>query len=374
MLIGIDASRAVTATPTGTEHYARFLIAALLELDVDNRYRLYFRDRPEENRFPHDERVAWRVMGCPRLWTHTCLAWETVRRPPDVLFVPAHVLPIICRPPAVVTVHDLGHRHYPQAHTAWSRAYLEWGTRQSVRRAAHVIADSRATRQDLTRFYDVPADKITVAYPAAAGGGFHPVDDPDVLADVRQRYHTGRRYFIFVGSLHPRKNLLTLLEAYARLRQEGALPPDVRLVLVGKRAWLYDRIVARAREADLRNSVVLTGYVPQEDLPALISGAIAFVMPSWHEGFGLPVLEAMACHTPVICSNASSLPEAAGDAALLFSPDDVEALSDAMRRIYEDVALRQELIQRGAKQVTSFTWQACARQVLSVLERVGSGG
>lgn len=371
MLIGIDASRAVLAQRTGTENYSLYLIRALLQAGQTHRFRLYFNHTPPDDLFTHDVRVEWRVMPFPRLWTHLRLAWEVMRHPPDLLFVPAHVLPW-CHPRrCVVTVHDLGYLHYPRAHPWWARWYLDRATRFNARAARRVIVDSKATRDDLVVCYGVDPAKIVLAYPAGAAR-FAPVTDEKSLEAVRQRYATGSHYFLHVGTLQPRKNLTTLIRVFAGLVKEGRIGSEVKLVLAGKRGWLCDEILASARASALRDRVVLPGYVAFEDLPALLSGALAYVLPSWYEGFGLPILEAMACDTPVICSNVSSLPEVAGDAALLFDPSNMPGLAQAMEKLYHDSALRCELVGRGRARVRAFSWEQCARQVLAAMEEVGA--
>jgi len=367
MLIGIDASRATRAERTGTENYSLFLIRALLQLDQQSHYRLYFNGAPAPDLLPTTPNVQMQVMPFPRLWTHLRLSWEMATRAPEVLFVPAHVLPIVHPRRSVVTVHDLGYLYYPQAHTRWARTYLQWSTAWNVRAAAHVIADSQATRRDLITHCRVPADKITVIYPGF-DPSFAPVRDQEQVAAARQRYGIPPDYVIFVGTLHPRKNLTALLEALAALAREGR---ETHLVVVGKKGWLYEPLFARVQQLGLEAQVHLAGYVPQGDLPPLLSGAQAFVLPSLYEGFGFPVLEAMACGVPVICSNVSSLPEVAGDAALLVDPHDPAALATALRRVLDDRELRRDLIERGRRQVARFSWQACAQGTLAVLQAVG---
>lgn len=370
MLIGIDASRTAVTQRTGTENYSLYLIRKLIEVGGAHHFRLYFNQPPQVGLFIRNERVQWRVMPFPRLWTHLRLAWEVTLHPPDVLYVPAHVVPLLHPRRCVVSVHDLGYLHHPQAHTRWGRWYLDLSTRFNVRSAQRVIADSQATRQDLVSHYKVNAEKIVVAYPAGTPG-LAPVTDPAKLDRIRHTYDTGRSYFCYVGTLQPRKNLDTLLKAFSSLIARGAIPDDVRLVLAGKRGWKCEDIVELAHSKGLDERVVLPGYVPSQDLPALLSGALAYVLPSLYEGFGLPILEAMACDTPVICSDTSSLPEVAGDAALYVSPHDTEGWARAMARIYHDATLRQEMIGRGRKQVERFSWERCARTVLAALENVG---
>jgi len=367
MHIGIDASRATAARRTGTEHYARRLIDALLAAGGDSAtrgehsYTLYFRDPPPAGDFPGAE---LRVIPFPRLWTHLRLSFELITRPrPDVLFVPAHVLPLAHPLPSVVTVHDLGYRYFPDMHPGGQRRYLDWSTRFSARSATHVIGDSAATQRDLAHFYGVPAAKVSVVYP----GRDERLSWVDP-APVRARYNLGPDYLLHVGTLQPRKNLSRLIEAAASLRREW---PRVQLVLAGQPGWQAGPILEQARaHADF---VRLLDYVPADDLAGLYSGARAFVFPSLYEGFGFPVLEAMACGTPVVCANTSSLPEVAGDAALLVDPLDTGALAGAIGRVLGDGSLRASLAAKGLEQVKKFSWQRAAKETLEVLEAVGAG-
>jgi glycosyltransferase involved in cell wall biosynthesis len=364
MDIGIDASRAARRERTGTENYSLHLIRALLDLESPHRFRLYFNQRPAANLFPHSPQAEWRVIPFARLWTHVRLAAEILVRAPDVLFVPAHVLPLT-HPPSVATIHDLGYCHFPEAHTRRARLYLEWGTRHNARASRLVIADSRATRDDLVRLYGVPQRKTRVAYPGIRPG-LAPVHEHAAIDRVLDKYGIPRPYLLYVGTLQPRKNLLRLIEAFA------ALPDGHVLVLAGKKGWLYSDILERAQRSGVGHRVIFTGYVPDDDLPALLSGAQLFVFPSLYEGFGLPVLEAMACGIPVVCSDTSSLPEVAGDAALLVPPTDVSALAAAMSRALTDAELRSTLVRRGMEQAAQFTWQRCAEKVLQALEEAAS--
>jgi len=370
MLIGIDASRAVVAYPTGTEVYSWRLIQALLTLETPHRFRLYFRSAPTATSFPGAD---LRVIPFPRLWTHLRLSWEMARRPPDALFVPAHVLPLVHPPVSLVTVHDLGYLFYPETHPRRQRLYLDLSTRWNVRTAAHILADSESTRSDLMAQYCAPPDKITVVYP-----GFDetlaPVRDAAAIEAVKARYGITGDYFLYLGVIQPRKNLVRLVEAFAQPEIRN-LKPEVHLILAGKRGWLYDDFLTQVRHlgepalSALAERVIFPGYIPDKDKAALMSGALAFVFPSLYEGFGLPVLEAQACGCPVITSTTSSLPEVAGDAALLVDPGDTVAIAAAMLRLAVDPALRRELVERGLTNVRRFSWTTGARSVLSVIER-----
>jgi glycosyltransferase involved in cell wall biosynthesis len=365
MLIGIDASRSAAQKRTGTENYSLNLIRHLLASQSEHCYRLYFNRPPTcEFRIPNSE---FRIMPFPRLWTHLRLSWEMVRYPPDLLFVPAHVLPVVHPRRSVVTVHDLGYLYYPEAHRLLDRLYLDLSTRYNARAATHLIADSSATQHDLIERYGIEPDKITVVYPGYDQTIFQPVRDEGVIEAVKTRYGIAGDYILFVGTLQPRKNLIRLIEAFSNLQ-----PPtsNLQLVIAGKKGWLYQEIFRQVEDLGLEKEVVFTGYVPEGDLPALLSGARLFVFPSLYEGFGLPVLEAMACGTPVVCSDASSLPEVAGDAAVLVDPLDVEGLAAAMERVLDDKELRANLIDRGFEQARKFSWERCARETLDVLENV----
>ncbi|MDE3089741.1 MAG: glycosyltransferase family 4 protein [Chloroflexota bacterium] len=363
MLIGIDASRAIGAAPTGTETYSRELTRALLALDRRNFFRLYTRDHAPREFFSASSNFEIRAMPFPRLWTHVRLSCEMLTRAPDALFVPAHVLPLVHPRRSIVTVHDLGHLHFPDAHPRGQRLYHNASTRWNARAAAHLLADSEATRDDLVRFFRVPPEKVTVVYPAYDARLYQPVRDAAVVQATRARLRVDGDYILAIGTVQPRKNYARLIEAFARLEIR-----DLRLVIVGKRGWLYDAIFARAKELNLQSRISFLDYVPAVDLPALISGARVLAFPSLHEGFGLPVLEAQACGTPVVTSLTSSLPEAAGDGALFVDPLDVDAIAGALQRALTDEAIRSKLIAHGFENVKRFSWEQSARQVLRVIE------
>lgn len=361
LTIAIDASRTTMAQRTGTENYALKLIRALLALDTPHRYVLYFRDRPSRDLFATHPRVTQRVIPWARMWTHTRFALALWRSRPDVTFVPAHTLPLWFPGRAVVTIHDLGYKYFPDAHPAAARLYLEWTTRYSARRATRVIADSLATAHDLAAHYRISENKMSVVYPGV-DETLAPVTDQEALATLWARYRLPERYLLFVGTLQPRKNIARIVQAYARWR--AAHPDDdIALVLAGQQGWLYDPQWTAGVDG-----VILPGYVDDADVPALYSGAQALLFPSLHEGFGFPILEAMRCGIPVITSNTSSMPEAAGEAALLVNARDVGAIASAIEQIVTDVQLRADLIARGHWQAERFTWARAAEQTLGVLE------
>ncbi len=377
--IGMDASRAASGVRTGTEHYSARLLAALAADPAAgaDRFICYVnsteRDPAALFGFGLPPNFTVRAIPFSRLWTHLRLSGEMLTHAPRVLFVPAHVVPL-AHPRTVVTIHDLGYLYYPEAHTSSSRWYLDWSTRYSARVARRVIAVSAATARDLTARYGVPAAKIRVVH-HGVDPAFRPVTDRAAVdaALVRHDLAGPAPYLLFVGTLQPRKNLGMLVEAFARMRvawPESAGPAP-RLALGGKKGWLYDTLFAQVKDRGLEDAVRFLGYVPDGDLPALYSGAAAAVLPSLYEGFGMPALEALACGTPLLAADASSLPEVAGDAALLLDPRDPEAWAAAMTRVLTEPDLRADLARRGLPRAATFTWARTAAETLAVLHEVG---
>lgn len=267
--------------------------------------------------------------------------------------------------PTVLTVHDLIFRRYPQHHKPLNRWYLNATLPLYCRRADHIIAVSEQTKRDVMASYGVPAQKISVIY-EAADPQFQP-QAPEAVAAVRARYRLPERYLLCVGTIEPRKNLGRVLAAFERLHAERLTDA---LVIVGKRGWLFDDFFARLEQSPTKQAVIFPGFVPDADLPTVYAGAQALAFPSEFEGFGLPVLEAMACGAPVVCSTTSSLPEVAGAAALLVDSADTDAITAALRRVAADADLAAELARRGVAQAARFSWQRAAAETLAVYRRV----
>jgi glycosyltransferase involved in cell wall biosynthesis len=370
--IGIDASRAVLAQRTGTEHYSAALLRALAELpEARSREIILYVNLGSEKQaieqLGFDLPPAWRVRAIPfpRLWTHARLSWEMLVRPPRTLFVPSHVMPLWHPRCTVVTVHDLGYLEYPQAHTRFSRLYLHVSTWYSAHAAGRVIAISEATKRDLIKHYRIKPSKIEVIY-HGRDPIFTLVTDQGKIESTPTKYGVTRPYCIHVGTLQPRKNLGILVEAWDILRARVAQPP--MLLLAGKRGWLYDDLLQFVQSRGLGDFIKFADYVERDDLPALYSGALGLTFPSLYEGFGLPALEAMSCGTPVLASTASSVPEVVGDAGILLDPNDAGAWADAVERVMQDGALREELSRKGLARATQFTWEKCARRTLRVVD------
>ncbi len=363
--IAIDASRLSVAQRTGTERYSYELLAALARVDRRRPYLLYTNGLPAALP-PLGPNFTLRSLPLPRLWTHGRLGPQLAVDRPGLLFVPAHVVPIAGAPPSVVTIHDLGYLAFPEAHTARRRLELNVTTRWSLRAARRVIAISQATKDDLVRHYGADPERIAVVY-HGLGPSFRPAPDPAALA----RHGLQAPYMLYVGTVQPRKNLERLIEAFAMATAShtGASGSEQPLLLAiaGRRGWLSEAIDRRVAQLGLGGRVRFLDYVPDEDLPGLLSGATAFAFPSLYEGFGLPVLEAMACGAPVLTSTTSSLPEVAGDAAMLVDPTDTAAIAAALARLIADEPLRAELRARGLARAALFSWERCARETLAVL-------
>ncbi len=366
MILGIDASRAVTGRRTGTEAYAYYLIRALIPLTAEHNHqlRLYFNQPPPPNLFPEANHIEQIIIPFPRLWTHLRLAWELWRRPPDLFFTPAHVIPLTYFGPSAATIHDLGYHYFPEAHTRRQVAYLNWSTQHNGRRANHIIADSKATKEDLIKLYKLDAAKIQVVYPAH-DPALQPVTDEGELTAVHQKHNISAPYLLYLSTIQPRKNLICLIEAYAALPNHAH-----QLVLAGGLGWRAEPILAaiESLKPEVRQQIILPGYIPDEDKAALISGATALLYPSLYEGFGFPVLEANACGTPVICSNSSSLPEVSGEAALLVDPLNAQEMTAAINQLLADKSLRQRLTNKGFENIKRFSWNNTAEQILNIFE------
>ncbi|MGB9631880.1 MAG: glycosyltransferase family 4 protein [Chloroflexaceae bacterium] len=359
----------------GISHYVEQVLSQLGQIDRSNRYSVYttrgldqralglpdnFRVIP--SRFPTINprvRIPWEQLLAPLL----------LRRSGADLFHGVHsVVPVSCPVPSVVTVHDLAFIRFPQTFRAYNRIYLDVATRLSVQRAARILVVSEHTRREVIGLLGVAPERVVVT-PNAVREHFRP-PDPAVLGAFRARKGLPERFVLYVGTLEPRKNLTTLLEAYAEVAKQQAAP----LLVGGGKGWLYDAVFQRLEALGLRERVRFVGYLDEEELPLWYAAATVFVFPSIYEGFGMPPLEAMACGTPVVASNTSSLPEVVGDAGLTVSPYDPAALAAAISRVLDDADLRQELRERGLRQARAFSWRVTAERTLAAYEAAARRG
>ena len=372
MHIGIDAT-ALPARLYGAANYTVNLVRALEQVDCVNEYTVFA--KPEHASL-FSSRERFHIVPVPLASRYFRIAWEQTMLPVlarrarlDVLHSPHYTMPFAAGCASVVSFHDMTFFLYPQVHRAYKKLFFTYMMRFSARHAGAIIAISESTRDDVLRILKLEPRKVfTVVY--GIDRIFQPLRDEAMFAEVRQKYNLPPQYILYVGNLEPRKNLPTLLRAFARLVQKG-LPHS--LVLAGSRGWMDSDIFSTVQELGLGARVLFPGYCPQPELPALYGAASLFVYPSLYEGFGLPVLEALACGVPVITSNVSSMPEVAGDAALLVDPHNVDELADKMEGVLEDAALRERLSCAGPERARAFRWERTARETLAVYERAARG-
>ncbi len=385
MIVGFDGSRAFDQKRTGTENYSFQLLKNLAQIDSKNKYIVYIRPgiNPGSG-WPGNFKFL--ILNFQFLWTQGGLSWQTFTDNLDILFIPAHTLPLIRKPglKTVVTVHDLGSEYLPAMHQVKQRLYLKFIQKIQLKTATRLITVSKATRNDLVKKIGVKPKNVTVIYEGYDKKRFKPSKN-DELKDTLIHYDLKLgRYFLFVGTVQPRKNLARLIEAFSLFRHSGAKQSEaiesrsyraspsrmtIKLVIVGKKGWMSDEIYKLPEKLGIVDQVKFLDYVKDEDLPALYSGAIALTFPSLFEGFGLPILEAQACGTPVITSNISSMPEVAGKGALYVNPYDVNDIVKGMKRVM-NAEFRVKSIKAGFENVNKFSWEKAAGETLKVFEEI----
>lgn len=369
MKIGIHALWADSDSLGGLATYLATLVANLGHVDRSNSYVVYYADsRTARNDYvpPH---FRTRVLWPPSSWIGIpiSLPLELLSRPVDLLHVIA-VAPPVCPVPFVQTIHDVDYELNPGFYPWSIRVRLSRLVPSTSRRARKILTTSEFSKKCITKFYGIPEEKIVVTY-----HGVHPkyrrVEDPDALRRLRSDYSIPDRFILYVGKIQARKNISRLLRAFHILKREWLFPHT--LVLVGRRTWSSSEIMETLKELNLAEDVLFLGEKPIEELLLFYTAAELFVFPSLSEGFGIPPLEAMACGTPVVASNATSIPEVVGDAALLVNPFDVKELAQGMRDALTQDQLRSELISRGLKRVTMFSNRQLAEKTLEVYNEVG---
>lgn len=370
MRIGVDYTAAVRQK-AGIGRYARELFKHLGKIDQQNFYILMVpRDAalhplPSNFRYlrlPFSERlmyIFWQRLRVP-------IPVEAFTGPLRLFHSPDFVLPPLALTPSILTIHDLSFLKLPECFTSNLLRYLSQAVPRSIKKADFILADSGNTRKDLLELMGVPLDKIEILY-AGVGENFKPSNGEK----ARTRYGLPQRFILSLGTLEPRKNFPRLIRAFAMLKENLKPGNDLKLVIAGRKGWLFEVIFRAVEECGLEGEVIFPGYVEEEDLPSLYSAAELFVYPSLYEGFGLPPLEAMACGVPVVASEAPPLPEVLGDAALFFSPYNVEAMASAMEKALLDKELRRKLREKGFTQSSIFSWDKSARKLLEIYRRLG---
>jgi len=372
--IAIEYTAAINQR-AGIGRFVRNLVASLVALDTEDQFVLVYA-APDERKPPHlptGPHVSARQLWLPERWM--TILWHRLRvplpadwftGPLDIYHAPDFVLPPLRRARRMVTVHDLAFLLYPECADARLRQYLMSVVPRSIRDADFVVTDSINTQNDVICLFGASPDRTAVV-PGGVEARFRPAP-PEAVAELRARLGLHSPFVLSLGMIEPRKNWQGLIRAYSQARARHRLRHQ--LVLAGPRGWLWESIFDERERSPYRNDIIFLGFVADADLPALYTAAEAFAFPSFYEGFGLPPLEAMACGTPVVVSNAASLPEVVGDAGLMVPADDIDALAEALARLLLDEELRRTLRAAGLQRAAQFTWPAAAQRLLEVYRRV----
>lgn len=364
MLIGIDASRANRREKTGVEQYGYHVIRELAKIDSVNQYRLYTEEPlgPGLDNLPKNFESV--VLPPRRFWSYTALSSELRKNPVDRLFIPSHIVPLVHPQHTVVTIHDLGFRHFRKSYSFYHYLNLHIGTWLSAKWAETIIVPSRAVATDVQEHYGVSSAKLAVI-----PNGYDPKMFDGLtatkVAEVMQHHNVTDPYLLYLGRLEVRKNVERLIEAFYRLRDSGLF--GGQLVLVGNPGIGFDKI--RSLIGKRPGYVVHTGYLSDPERAALLRGARLLAFPSLYEGFGIPILEAFAAGTPVLTADRGATAEIAGNAALLVDPEDTEAIHKGLERLLAEPELVKSLVNKGAERCQQYSWQKTAGQIHEVLTR-----
>jgi glycosyltransferase involved in cell wall biosynthesis len=375
MRIGIDA-RSVLKQRTGVGNYTYNLIQHLSQLDRENQYVLFYshhlnvRSSIPEIDNPNFENKFLRF---PNKLLN--LLWGTVKLPKidwfvgdvDVYHSPNYCLNVLARGKSMMTIHDLNFLAYKQFTIASGRWHYAFKIKNYAQKVDAIVADSQSTKNEIIKYLKIPEEKIHVIY-LGCSPAFQPLSSSETKQKIMEKYQIKRDFILYVGTLEPRKNLKGIIQAYNYSRAKD----DFLLVLAGGKGWKYKHIFRLVNQLKLQDRVVFCGYMPDSDLPALYNSASVFVYPSFYEGFGLPPLEAMACGTPVIVSDTTSLPEVAGDAGIYVDPFDIEQISVSIDTVLSDVKLCRTLRERGLMRAKLFSWEKTARETIKLYKRLAS--
>lgn len=371
MIIGIDGNEANVTRRVGSNQYAFELLSAISSQQSDNRkqtansFTIYLRDQPLSDMPESSENWQYRVIKPRKFWTQFRLPIDLfLHKPrPNIFFTPGHYAPRWSPVSRVISIMDLGYLKFPGQFTRKDLYQLKNWTARSIKSASHIFAISQSTKNDIIDKYGIPEERITVTYPGYDREKFGIRNQELGTRKIKEKYGIKGDYILFLSTLKPNKNVEGLLEAFSQLT--GLNP--VKLVIAGKKGWLYKTIFEKVRRLGLEEKVIFTDFVREDDVPALMAGASVFILPSFWEGFGIPVIEAMACGVPVVVSNAGSLPEVVGEAGVIIDP---YSLEDIGRGIKEAIENKSQLAKKGLEQVKKFSWEECARKTLTVLEKI----
>lgn len=368
LVIGIDGNEANQGNRVGVGQFAFNVIDQLEKIDKNNSYTIYLKERPLPD-LPK-ERLGWKYsfFGPSKLWTQIALPFKlfTQKEKIDFFYSPSHYAPRFSPVPTIVSIMDLWHHRHPEQFNKKDLYQLTKWEAYSVKKASHIVTISEFSKKEIMHFYKIPSERITVAYP---GYSHYTITNKDYeISKVKEKYHIKNSYLLYLGTLQPKKNLLGLIRAFDLvIKQRENL--KITVVIAGKKGWLYQEIFSEVKRLGLEEKIVFTGFVSEEEKPYLISGATSFVLPSFYEGFGIPVLEAMGLGVPVIASNGGSLPEAGGEAAFYCDPYRDQSISEAIDKVLDlNEKQRDEIIKEGLRQTEKFSWEKCSRKVLEAIE------
>lgn len=381
MLIGFDGSRIAKEFHTGTEHYSTEILKALSKIDYQNQYIIYA-PKSIANRLGNlPKNFSYKIIPFGKLWTQVRLSWEmALGKQPDLLFIPSHTIPLVHPKKTIVTVHDLAFKYYPELFGKTELFYQEFGLKAAVKNASHIITVSENSKKDIVRLCAVTPDKITVIYHGYDQNLYKPLTSDEIMRDRKLKEKSlfssqilnSKPYIFFIGRLEKKKNILGLLKSYVFLRKEPKIKH--KLVLAGNPGHGYDEIseYIKSLPVAIKRDIIQLGYIENKKLALWMKNADVFFFPSLFEGFGLPVIEAMASGVPVIASNATSIPEIAGSAALLVNPHKIYDMAVALSKVINNLKFRYSLISKGRARASMFTWQKSAEKTLKVFEKVAS--
>ncbi len=369
MIIGIDASRANTRERTGVEWYAYHLIHHLAKIDSKNQYFLYSNKEFRDDLKIDQANFHLKVLKWPfkRFWTLGRLTLEMLFKKVDVLIIPSHTLPLIGGRKNILSWHDLAYEHYPEMYTKSHLMSLRSGIKRGIKKADKLITISNFTRNEIVEKYHLSLDRIEVTYMGIDYDLWKEQNENEVKEYLEEKNYN-LPYFIYLGRLTTKKNVNGLIESYNIFRKQIARP--FNLFLIGTRGFDYDLIQKEIDKSVYSNEIRVLGYIPLKELPLIFAGAKALVFPSFYEGFGIPVIEAMALGCPVIASNVTALSEVVGEAGIQVDPKSFKDIAEAMEKIVSDDRLREKLRIKGLAKAKQFTWQECARKTLEIIEEI----
>ena len=379
MKIGIDGSRAFINQRTGIEEYSYQVIKHLVDKLNDHEVILYVstnyefstnvritniqEDIRKELNLPQNWSV--KIVKCFRFWTQLGLSLEMLLHPVDVLFVPAHTVPFVHPRKTIVTVHGLEYEVMPHAYSFWERFYMRLSIKNSCHWAQTIIAVSENTKKDLMKLYQVPEKKIQVVYEGYSADAKSQISNLKSQINPKSQIQNHKPCLLFIGRLEERKNILGIIKAFEILKEQYKIPH--KLVLAGRGGYGFSNIELVIGISKYKNDIIQLGFVKDEDKFNLIAGADVFMFPTFYEGFGIPILEAQSVGVPVVTSNTSSMPEVAGDSAMLVDPKNCEEIARATYKLISDKSLKDDIIKKGSENVQRFSWEKCAQEIVHTI-------